>query len=147
MKTIFSICLAVAAILFSVQDAKADKCKVTTTVTYQRHDNGGGMPGDCPFMGSGCTVTVTTVKEVDCIVTPNPSGGWTLNVSSLDNVTAQVIRNDEPYVFIPETKTVTFPPNTQFMITSSNNPAFVGKLIDVSGITTDSNGGFTANFN
>lgn len=142
------VIMSMLGILSFVQNVKADKVKPIVT-TFTRYDDRVTNPDNpCTLPGSDCMGTVPSSQSVSCIISPNPSGGWSMSVTRIDTVMAQVIANNVPYSFMLNDKTITFPTGSVFEITDCvSYPTLVGRLVDVGGITTDSNGSFTVNFN
>lgn len=124
--------------------AHADKTTTTTTKTVQRYDSGWGTP-DCEFSGSGCTVTVTTTVETGSIISPS-GGGFILQVFNT-NMMGSVVRGVGP-VFVPiVNRAIIFPSTTTVTINESiAYPTLNGRIIDISGIATNGNGGYTVSF-
>lgn len=128
----------------AMSTAHADKTTTTTTKTVQRYDNGFGLP-DCEFSGSGCTVTVTTTTETGSIISPS-GGGFILQVLNT-NMTGEVVRGTGPVPVPVVNRAIIFPATTTVTIDNSPSyPLLNGRIIDISGIPTNVNGGYTVSF-
>jgi len=124
--------------------AHADKTTTTTTKTVQRYDSGWGAP-DCEFSGSGCTVTVTTTVETGSIISPS-GGGFILQVFNT-NMTGEVVRGPGPVPVPVGNRAIIFPETTTVTIDNSPSyPTLNGRIINISGVPTNINGGYTVSF-
>jgi len=124
--------------------AKAEKTTTTTTKTVQRYDSGSGTP-DCNSPGAGCTLTITTTVETSSVITP-VSGGLLLHVGNTDMYGAVTRGGLLTYVPVVN-RAIVFPsPSTVTIDESLAYPFLNGRTLDISGITTDVNGGYTIQF-
>jgi len=138
------IVILVGSLLCAVSTAYADKTTTTTADTVQRYDRGFGPP-DCSFQGFGCTVIIVTTVETGSVITPS-GGGFMLHVGNTD-MYGEVTRGGVPAYLPLINRAITFPPTTT--VTIDDSPAYPflnGRSINISGITTDVNGGYTVSF-
>lgn len=138
--------LTLALLFVGISEAKADTAKVKkkTTVTVYRQDPGGPAPTSCPFQGQGCTITTVIEEETAKIVPSYP--GYMLQVGE-SNILVQVERNGQTVSNLATNRSITFPSGTVYEIVSCpEHPNLVGTLINVSGVTTNSLGGFSVFF-
>ncbi len=127
-----------------VSVAHADKTTTTTTITVDRYDNGFGLP-DCESSGTGCTVTITRTQEKGSVIAPS-GGGFILHVANTDMV-GVVPRGTGPVTKPLVNRAVTLPPTTTVTIDDSPSYPFLnGRVINISGIATDVNGGYSVSF-
>lgn len=125
--------------------AYADKTTTVTTMTVQRYDGGTGLP-DCNSSGTGCTITITKTVVTESIIAPNGGGGLILQVPYTD-MTGTVPRMTGPVTIPLANRAIVFPPTTTVTIDDSPTyPLLNGRVINVSGIATDVNGGYTVLF-
>jgi len=143
-RPIHRIIIIVACFLCSIMMAQADKTTTTTTSTVQRLDIGFGTP-ECNAQGTGCTVTVVTTVETSSVITTSGSG-FILQVGNTDMYGA-VIRGGTTTYLPLINRAITFPPTTT--VTIDDSPAYPflnGRIINISGISTNINGGYTVSF-
>jgi len=127
--------------------AHADKTTTVTTMTVQRYDGGTGLP-DCNSSGTGCTITITKTVVTESIIAPTGGGGGglVLQVPHTD-MTGTVPRMTGPLTIPLANRAITFPPTTTVTIDDSPTyPALNGRVLNISGIATDVNGGYTVLF-
>lgn len=139
-----AIAILVGILLCGVSTAYADKTTTTTADTVQRYDRGYGPP-DCTFQGFGCTVIIVTTVETGSVITPS-GGGLLLHVGSTD-MYGEVARGGLPTYTPLASRAITFPPTTT--VTIDDSPAYPflnGRTINIGGISTDVNGGYTVSF-
>jgi len=96
----------------------------------------------CPINGNNCKITVTK-KSLTESITPVESGGWTLH-GDLDELEAEITPevggsftqniSTSNYAFVNG--------STVKILVCDEHPILVGRVIDLSGITTDNNGQF-----
>lgn len=117
-------------------------CGTSTTVTNTviRKDPG-GTPYHCPDGGTGCTVTTTTTTTNLITPNPGPGGGWVYTGTLTGS--GSVVRSEVPVDFSLSDLTYTFPSGTFVQILSSSYPSLVGKIVNLSGVTSNSAGEFT----
>lgn len=130
----------------SAPNVRADTAKVKkkTTITVYRQDPNGPAPTSCPFQGQGCTITTVIEEETAKIVSSYP--GYMLQVGE-SNILVQVERNGQTVSNLATNRSITFPSGTVYEIVSCpEHPNLVGTLINVSGVTTNSLGGFSVFF-
>lgn len=136
--------ILVLCLMGAVSAAHADKTTTTTTITVERYDNGFGLP-DCESSGTGCTVTITRTMEKGSVIAPS-GGGFILHVSNTDMV-GVVPRGTGPVSKPLVNRAVILPPTTTVTIDDSPSYPFLnGRIINISGIATDVNGGYSVSF-
>jgi len=144
-KTVGAGAIALALFCGSTFEASAEtKVKTTTTVTVVRLDQGGPVPDNCPFLGTGCTIVKTRTEETSQLTASGP--GYLLTVPGVP-MSIEVVRSGQTVSTTATNSSITFPSGSVFEIMSSTNyPSLVGTLINVTGIETNSLGGFSVFF-
>jgi len=143
-QTALFLAILAVCLMGTVATARADKTTTTTTITVERYDNGFGLP-DCESSGTGCTVTITRTQEKGSIIAPS-GGGLILHVFNTDMV-GVVPRVAGPVSKPLANRAIIFPPTTTVTIDDSPSyPLLNGRIINVSGIATDVNGGYSVSF-
>lgn len=144
LRIAFFMAALVVCFIGAVSTVRADKTTTTTTITVERYDNGFGLP-DCESSGTGCTVTITRTQEKGSIIAPS-GGGFILHVFNTDMV-GVVPRGAGPVSKSLANRAIIFPPTTTVTIDDSPSyPLLNGRIINISGIATDVNGGYSVSF-
>jgi len=135
------VCICLAGM---VTTARADKTTTISTSTVQRYDGGMGVP-DCNSSGTGCTVTIVKTVATSSIIT-SIGGGFILRVEGTNMYGGLSLPSE--FTYIPLTnRSIVLPSTTTVTIDDSPTfPSLNGRIIDISGVTTDVNGGYTISF-
>lgn len=136
-----TICICLAGM---VTMARADKTTTVSTSTVQRYDSGVGVP-DCNSTGTGCTVTIVKTTMTNSIVT-SVGAGYVLRVEHTNMYGGLSLPSE--FTYIPLTnRAIVFPLTTTVTIDDSPSyPSLNGRIIDISGIATGVNGGYSVSF-
>lgn len=150
MKTLMLRSIGLGAVALTLMCASSPdvfaetKSKTKTTITVVRQDPGGQVPTACPFLGTGCVI-VKVIEEETSEITPH-FPGYMLSVTGTPML-VQVERNGQTVSSTATNSSITFPTGSVYEIVSSTDyPSLVGTLVNVTGVTTNSNGGFSVFF-
>lgn len=126
----------------TVSVARADKTTTVSASTVQRYDGGMGVP-DCNSAGTGCTVMIVKTVATNSTIT-SIGGGFVLRVEHTYMYGGLSLPSESIAV---ENRSIVFPSTTTVTIDDSPSYPFLnGRIIDISGITTDVNGGYSVSF-
>lgn len=137
---------AMFGLLLSASILTAQTCRTMTSspTTFSRDDSGFTPPG-CNMLGTGCIVSVLGTWDYDATVNPVP-GGYVLLVNETV-VIGTVSRGGLVQSYPLGDRTIMF--TTGSTVTIHDCPTYpflVGEVIDISGVSTNVNGGFSIQF-